>query len=47
MCVQYSGGGPPGKRTYCTVFSIHVGQQPEVRTSVVGDSRDLGFFAQV
>ena len=36
--VQYSGGGPPGKRTYCTVFSKfkHVGRQPEVRTSVHG-----------
>ena len=32
--VQYSGGGPPGKRTYCTV-SHHISVLPtsEVRTS--------------
>ena len=34
--VQYSGGGPPGKRTYCTVLSFDVSDasEPEVRTSV-------------
>ena len=32
--VQYSGGGPPGKRTYCTVFSIiSSSESSEVRTT--------------
>ena len=42
--VQYSGGGPPGKRTYCTV-SHHISVLPtsEVRTSESpGGGRGLG-----
>ena len=41
--VQYSGGGPPGKRTYCTV-SHHISVLPtsEVRTSESpGGAEDL------
>ena len=43
--VQYSGGGPPGKRTYCTV-PHHISLLPtsEVRTSASpgGERRGLG-----
>ena len=45
--VQYSGGGPPGKRTYCTV-SQHISVLPtsEVRTSESpgGGGRGLGLI---
>ena len=37
--VQYSGGGPPGKRTYCTVYiflDFSDASKPEVRTSGAG-----------
>ena len=47
--VQYSGGGPPGKRTYCTV-SHHISVLPtsEVRTSESpGGAEDLAKFRQV
>ena len=42
--VQYSGGGPPGKRTYCTVpHHISVLPTSEVRTSESpGGGRGLG-----
>ena len=43
--VQYSGGGPPGKRTYCTVpHYISVLPTSEVRTSEgpAGEGRGLG-----
>jgi hypothetical protein len=43
--VQYSGGGPPGKRTYCTVpHHISVLPTSEVRTSESpgGERRGLG-----
>ena len=47
--VQYSGGGPPGKRTYCTV-SHHISVLPtsEVRTSESpGGAEDLAKFRPV
>ena len=43
--VQYSGGGPPGKRTYCTVpHHISILPTSEVRTSASpgGERRGLG-----
>ena len=47
--VQYSGGGPPGKRTYCTVpHHISVLPTSEVRTSESpGGAEDLAKFRQV
>ena len=45
--VQYSGGGPPGKRTYCTVpHHISVLPTSEVRTSESpgGRAEDLAKF---
>ena len=48
--VQYSGGGPPGKRTYCTVpHHISVLSTSEVRTSESprGGAEDLAKFLQV
>ena len=47
--VQYSGGGPPGKRTYCTV-SHHISVLPtsEVRTSESpGGAEDFAKFRPV
>ena len=47
--VQYSGGGPPGKRTYCTVpHHISVLPTSEVRTSESpGGAEDLAKFRPV